>query len=80
MPEAINQLWLSLMCRVEDAPVQPGVISGPWLSITDDRKYWLIEWTGDEFATLQGARCRPVALWLLPPIPGLLPQILSALA
>lgn len=78
MPEAVNQAWLNLMwCRAEDAPVQPGVSSGPWLSITDDRKYWLIEWTGAEFATLQGAKCRPIALLLLEPIPDVLRQILS---
>lgn len=78
MPEVISQLvWRDSMCRAEDAAVQPGISSGPWLAITDDRKWGLIEWTGDEFANLQGDTCRPIVLLLLPPIPELLRQILS---
>ena len=78
MPEVTNHSLVGLMRRPEDAPVQSGIpSSGPWLAITDDREYWLIEWTGAEFLTLQGAKCQPIALVLLPPIPDVLRQILS---
>ena len=48
MPDVISHTaWHDLMCRIKEAPVEPGVPFGPCLLI-DDKDEWLFgKWNGE---------------------------------